>query len=188
MHITEDDIIHIIEQDDWMMDILHVVNRLALPDWWISAGFVRSKVWDYLHMFPERTPLPDVDVIYFDGKNKAINIEKTLENKLNRMSPHVPWSVKNQARMAEVNGVTPYLSSEDAIAKFPETATALGVKLDEQNKVILTAPCGLEDLVNLQVKPTPFFKQNNKRFDIYKTRVKRKKWQAHWQQLTIHNI
>ena len=57
-----------------------------------------------------------------------------------------------------VNNIPPYSSSVDAISKFPETATALGVKLDEGNNVILTAPHGIHDVVNLRVKPTPFFR------------------------------
>ena len=27
---------------------------------------MRSKIWDYLHQYEKRTPLPDVDVIFFD--------------------------------------------------------------------------------------------------------------------------
>ena len=53
-----------------------------------------------------------------------------------------------------VNNIPPYSSAVDAISKFPETATALGVKLDEENNVKLTAPHGIEDVVNMEVKPT----------------------------------
>src|SRR3990167_2279381 len=64
--MTEKDIIHIIREDEWMMSVLRIAEGLHLPDWWIGAGFVRSKVWDHLHGYKERTPLPDVDIIYFD--------------------------------------------------------------------------------------------------------------------------
>ena len=43
--MTEQDILKIIENDKWMMDILHVAERLNLPDSMIGAGFVRNKVW-----------------------------------------------------------------------------------------------------------------------------------------------
>ena len=49
--------------------------------------------------------------------------------------PTIPWSVKNQARMHIANNIPPYSSAVDAISKFPETATALGVKLDDENNV-----------------------------------------------------
>ncbi len=52
--------------------------------------------------------------------------------------------------------MTPYSSSLDVISKFPETATALGIKLDDKNNLILTAPFGISDVVNLEVKPTSF--------------------------------
>jgi hypothetical protein len=31
-----------------MMDILHIAEKLKLPDCMIGAGFVRNKVWDHL--------------------------------------------------------------------------------------------------------------------------------------------
>jgi len=39
---TEEDILKLISEDDWMMDILITVKSLNLPDWWVCAGFVRS--------------------------------------------------------------------------------------------------------------------------------------------------
>ncbi|QKY69328.1 nucleotidyltransferase family protein [Lentibacillus sp. CBA3610] len=66
---SEKDILKVINEDDWMMDILTTVKSLNLPDWWVCAGFVRSKIWDILHGYSERTPMPDIDVIYFDDTN-----------------------------------------------------------------------------------------------------------------------
>ena len=40
-----------------MMDLLKGAKSLNLPDWWICAGFVRSKIWDVLHGFDERTTI-----------------------------------------------------------------------------------------------------------------------------------
>ncbi len=65
--INEEDVIFLIEKDTWMMDVLKYAKSLNLPDWWICAGFVRSKIWDTVHGFKEKTSLPDVDVIYFDA-------------------------------------------------------------------------------------------------------------------------
>src|SRR5690625_2648685 len=140
-----------------MMDVLNDVKKLQLPDWWVCAGFVRSKIWDVLHFFSERTPLPDIDVIYYDTADMSEFIEKELQNQLKEYNPTIPWSVKNQARMHHKNKVPPYSSSVDAISKFPETATALGVRIDVEEKLILTAPCGIHDVLNLQIKPTPYF-------------------------------
>lgn len=109
--MTEKDIKDIIRQDKCMMEVLKIVQSQNLPDWWIGAGFVRNKVWDVLHGYKERTPLNDIDVIYFDetdlSESKEKALEKVLHQKLN-----IPWSVKNQARMAIVRGDGPYRNAE----------------------------------------------------------------------------
>lgn len=182
---TEQDIIRLIENDEWMMNGLQMAKSLQLPDWWICAGFVRSKIWDTVHNYEVRTAMPDVDVIYYDSLHKDEMYEQSLENKLKNIDATIPWSVKNQARMHVVNNMPPYSSSVDAISKFPETATALGVTLDDLNKVILTAPCGIEDVISLQVRPTTHFLESKERILMYKNRVIKKNWQSKWPKITI---
>jgi uncharacterized protein len=185
---NKEDVVKLIQSDDKMMEIIKVASTLNLPDWWICAGFVRSKIWDTLHGFSERTETPDVDVIYFDTTNIDENIEKELENKLKSIMPNIPWSVKNEARMHVINHLPPYTSSEDAISKFPETATALGVKLDKDNKLVLTIPCGIEDVIHLELKPTPYFIETEELAAIYEERIIKKNWKAIWPKLKVHHI
>ncbi|MCC2513506.1 nucleotidyltransferase family protein [Bacillus cereus] len=182
---TEQDIIHLIENDEWMMNVLQMAKSLELPDWWICAGFVRSKIWDTLHDYEAKTAMPDVDVIYYDSLHQDEIYEQSLETKLMNIDATIPWSVKNQARMHVVNNMPPYSSSVNAISKFPETATALGVTLDELNNVILTALCGIEDVLSLQVKPTAHFLKSKERLHMYKNRVIKKNWQSKWPSITI---
>lgn len=186
--INEEKIIELITEDEWMMDILKAAKSLNLPDWWICAGFVRSKIWDTLHNFNERTPIPDIDVIYFDPRNIDELTEKKLEEMLKTLMPKVPWSVKNEARMHIKSNMPPYSSSVDAISKFPETATALGVKLDERENVKLIAPCGISDVINLEVKPTLFFRETKERVEIYEARIIKKNWKSIWNNLKVHYI
>ena len=178
--VDKQDVIDLIHKDEWMMSLLRSVRTLDLPDWWICAGFVRSKIWDTLHMFEERTVLPDVDVIYFSKKNRNETEEKQLEKILHDMMPTIPWSVKNQARMHLRNNLDPYSSAVDAIEKFPETVTALGVQLDKEDQVHLTAPHGVEDVINMIVHPTPFFKKTEALMDIYLERIRAKNWHKYW--------
>lgn len=185
---NEQDIIQLIQEDEWMMDILRNVKSLNLPDWWVCAGFVRSKIWDTLHGFTERTPLSDVDVIYFDRGNLQEFVEKEIEEKLTLMNPNIPWSVKNEARMHKVSKMSPYLSSVDAISKFPETATALGLTLDEQNNIIMAAPYGVEDVIDLIVKPTSFFRYAKDKIEIYENRIQTKNWKSIWNKIEIQHI
>jgi uncharacterized protein len=186
--INEEKIIELITEDKWMMNILKAAKSLNLPDWWICAGFVRSKIWDTLHNFNVRTPIADIDVIYFDPTNIDELMEKKLEERLKTLMPNIPWSVKNEARMHVKSNMPPYFSSIDAISKFPETATALGVKLDEKDKVILTAPCGIGDVVNLKVKPTSYFTKTKERVEIYEDRISKKNWKTIWKNLKVYHI
>lgn len=75
-----------------------------------------------------------------------------------------------------INDFTPYQSSVDAISKFPETVTALGVKLDNIENVVLTAPHGIEDVINFQIRPTPYFSRTEDRLMVFNDRVDKKKW------------
>ncbi|MDF2720717.1 MAG: hypothetical protein K0Q59_392 [Paenibacillus sp.] len=185
---TEQQILHLVYEDAWMMDILRAARSLKLPDWWVCAGFVRSKIWDTLHGFTTRTPLPDVDVVYFDADNREEETEKRLEAKLSRLLPGIPWSVKNEARMHLKNDLPPYVSSVDAISKFPETATALGLTLDAQDQLTLAAPCGIDDVLQLVLRPTPLFAQQERLALIYEQRIAAKNWQAVWNRITVFHI
>lgn len=106
--MNEEEIISIVKQDKWMMEILKSAKFIDLPDWWICAGFVRSKIWDTLHNFRERTTIPDIDVIYFDPTNINELEEKKYEEILKELMPNTPWSVKNEARMHLKNNIAPY--------------------------------------------------------------------------------
>lgn len=177
---SEKDIIKVIYEDQWMMEILRAAKTLGLPDWWICAGFVRSKIWDVLHNFEERTIMSDIDLIYFDDQTIGEAEEKRLEQILCRIIPNIPWSVKNEARMHLRNNIDPYHSADDAISKFPETVTALGVCLDGNDQLQLTAPHGVKDVLHMVVKPTPLFRNSPSLMEIYDTRSKDKKWNLRW--------
>lgn len=178
---NEQQIVEAIANDQWMMNVLQNASSLDLPDWWICAGFIRAKVWDELHGFAEKTRLPDVDVIYFDAKNVNEHMEKVYEEKLNQLDETIPWSVKNQARMHTLNKVTPYTSSADGMSKFPETATAIGITLDDQGELLLCAPYGVRDLIEMKIRPTPYFDGSPLYFD----RVSQKNWSATWPKVKV---
>ncbi|MGG1514261.1 nucleotidyltransferase family protein [Paenibacillus oryzisoli] len=184
---NEQDIIELIQSDEWMMTILHNAKSLQLPDWWVCAGFVRAKIWDTLHGFAERTPLPDVDVVYYDTSDLREEVEKELEKQLEQINSSVPWSVKNEARMHVMHSIPPYSSSVDAISKFTETATALGISLNERDEVILAAPCGVEDVLHLVLRPTPHCAETPERVHKFEERIAKKNWLNIWDRLRIES-
>lgn len=163
------------------MDVLTVARSMQLPDWWISAGFVRSRVWDALHGYTERTPLGDVDLIYFDPLDPQECTEKTYEVQLRDRMPGAPWSVKNQARMHVINQLAPYTSSVDAMSRYPETATAVGIRLLDDDRLTLAAPWGLDDLLNMTIRPTVTFDERNPDLhQVYQRRIQQKNWRTLW--------
>ncbi|WP_255247515.1 nucleotidyltransferase family protein [Paucisalibacillus globulus] len=181
---NEQAIVDLLSSDKETMSALRIVQSLDLPDWWICAGFVRSKIWDKQHGFSHTTLVDDVDVVYFDQHNTDESIEKELEQRLRSTLPTIPWSVKNEARMHHVNGLEPYIDTIDAISKFPETVTAIGIKLDTNDSLRLVAPHGVDDILNMAVRPTPYFTDSNQRMQIYHHRIQKKKWHNRWPKVT----
>ncbi|MFJ7747531.1 nucleotidyltransferase family protein [Peribacillus sp. NPDC097295] len=164
------------------MSVLEVVEQVNMNDCWVCAGLLRNKVWDVLHHI--KTPINDIDVIYFDRTDTSVSKERELEKILEGLMPKQPWSVKNQARMHEKNGAHPYESSYDGVAHFPEIPTAIAVKL-HNNKLEVMTPYGLSDLFEMIVKPTPLYKRNNKLYPVYSERMQEKKWDEIWRDLYI---
>ena len=188
--MTKDDIVHLIENDSWMMDILQAVKKLNLPDWWVGAGFVRSKVWDTLHEYTKRTPIPDIDVIYLEktdfseeeARMDTTKKEVEYERKLKKLMPEINWSVTNQARMHLFHNDMPYESAEQALSQWVETATCIGVRLNNYGKVVLSSPRGINDLVGLILRPIP---ELSKDLSVFQERITQKKWLEKWPKLKV---
>lgn len=166
------------------MGVLRRLASLGLPDGWAAAGFVRNAVWDDLHEHPGSTPLADVDVIYFDRVNVSRDAEHAYQAKLMDAAPDIPWSVKNQARMHLRNGDAPYHSTAQALTAWPETCTAVAVRLRDQTVEVL-APLGLGDLFEMVVRPTPRFRS---KLEIYRARVAAKSWERRWPGLRLEHM
>jgi hypothetical protein len=171
----------LIQRSSTTSEILRVLRDLDAK-LYLGGGLVRNLVWDYLHNFRSPTPVDDVDVVCFDPLNSKKEHDQQLEQRLREKVPNFRWSVKNQARMHMVNGDEPYSSLEDAISKWPETATAIAVRLEGQGKVEILAPHGFGDLFRLLVVPTPHFE---KRLDRVRERVMQKQWEKTWPKLRI---
>ncbi len=188
--MTKEGIIELIKSDEWMMEVLRAARSLNLLDWYIGAGFIRSKVWDTLHGYSERTLLPDVDVIYLnredftdkEAREESTRAENIYEDKLRSIMPEVRWSVTNQARMHWFHKAKPYKSSEEALSGWVETATCVGVRLTDDNQLILSAPRGIDDLLNLILRPVS---NDLKVVETFSQRVKDKKWLEKWPKLKV---
>jgi len=172
----------LITSDPWRMRVLRHVEGQHLPDCWVGAGFVRCAVWDHLHGRAPTTDLTDIDVIWFDPQRTAPADDAAIERRLADLDPTLPWSVKNQAAMHLRNGDRPYRSSQHAMAFWPETATAVAVRLHRETLEI-AAPFGLDDLFALVVRPTPAFAGHKR--PMFDARVGAKRWRERWPGLTV---
>lgn len=186
--MNESDILNLIKNDQWMMDVLRVARGLDLPDWMIGAGFVRNKVWDYLHSFENKeVQTSDIDLIYYDPNDLSEETEDKYQRDLSQMLD-VDWSATNQARIHVFHGrEEQYKNSEEALSEWIETPTCVAVRLNKDDSLSLFAPHGIDDLVNLVVRPVPI-PNNRKDADVYKKRIEEKKWQEKWTKLLIFNI
>ncbi len=170
-------VVEIVSSNKWRMGVLRLVQDLGLPDWWVGAGFVRNAVWDHLHGKP-MTPLNDIDVIYLDAERPDLAIDENLEIELESRGPRKRWSVVNQARMHAPAGHEPYPSCVEAIRHWPETATAVAVTLVGERDVHLAAPHGVDDLLDLVVRPT-----SPEHAAVVAERARAKGWAKKWPKL-----
>ncbi|MBK5512611.1 nucleotidyltransferase family protein [Pseudomonas sp. TH15] len=174
----------LLAQDRVRMQVLQMVRGLDLPDCWVSAGFVRSLVWDHLHQRKVSTLPEDIDVIWFDAARVGKEADSALEGELSRLCSGVNWSVKNQARMHQRNADAAYQSATDAMIYWPETATAVGVRLGRNDEIEVSAPLGLEDLFSLVVRPTERF--STEKYALFLDRVQSKRWHEIWPELIFY--
>jgi uncharacterized protein len=178
-----DDIIHFIEARPDMMRLLDLVESLTLPDCWVGAGFVRNAVWDALHGSASGGD-NDVDVTYFDSADARPARDAAIELRLQAAEPKARWDVKNQARMHHRNGDAPYLNTQDAVARWPETATAIAVRKSSRG-IELIAPHGVDDLLGVIARPTPAFRPKT---DVVARRIEAKGWRSRWPRLRVEGV
>lgn len=180
-------LIDIVRESAWFMAALEAVQSLGLASWCIGAGAVRNLVWDKLHGFNEPSSLPDIDVAYFDPSNLTAERDKELQRKLTVVFPGTPWEVTNQAAVhrwfEEYFGqaVAPLTSLQEAIATWPEYATAVGVTLLEDKTIGVIAPYGLEDLFALLVRHNPA----RASVGMYRERLVQKRYSERWPKVRV---
>lgn len=161
-------------------------HDFALPDGWLVAGAVVQTVWNDAFNLPPDHGIDDIDLIYFDPGDLSAEAENTQAERIRACLDKVPirLDVKNQARVhlwyqAKFGqAIAPYRSSAEAIATFPTTAAAIGIRPTGGN-LEFTAPFGFDDLLGLIVRP-------NKRqvtADVYERKIRR--WRKLWPDLRI---
>ncbi|MCL6457138.1 MAG: nucleotidyltransferase family protein [Gorillibacterium sp.] len=168
-------------ENDVIMSDLRLVRSLDLPQCYLAAGYIRNYIWDRLHGYDHRSTHNDIDLVYYDREEASEERDLRLEQVLIEQTGNDKWSVKNQARMHIHKATAPYESTKDALSRWPEVVTAIGVALNRQDEIEICAPYGLVDLFNLIVRQSPLFGDRA----TYLGRIHKKEWQSQWPLLTI---
>lgn len=171
---------------EWLMRALLAVQSLGLSEWCIGAGAIRNLVWDARHGRTARLPA-DIDVAYFDPANLSSVQDQQLQARLIKLEPEFPWEVTNQAAVhlwfeaSFGHPVLPLHTLEDAVASWPEYATAVGVSLSPVGNITIIDPHGLDDLFNMVVRRNPARVSP----ETYRQRIAQKDYQARWPEVRI---
>jgi uncharacterized protein len=178
-----------IRSSSWLMRVLATVREVDLPDAWVGAGIIRDLVWGQLYG-PGFEPgnVRDVDVAFLDPDDLRPAVDEQATRRLRQAWPQVPWEASNQAAVhtwyaREFGGdpVGPLLSIADAVATWPETATAVAVRLRRSDDIEVCAPLGLADLLN------GVWRRNPRRVsvEVSLTRLARHGPQRRWPRVTV---
>ena len=175
----------IIRKNKTLIEILTILEKLDINDCFVAAGAINQTVFNYLHGYEIDKNINDYDIVYFDpdtSYEKEDIVIKKIEKAL--VNLNVKIDIKNQARVHLWYGkkfgheIQANKSVYDAINKWGTTVTCIGVRL-KNNKLIVYAPFGLNDLFKMIIRPN---KENYIKRDYDE---KSKRWKNNWPKLTI---
>lgn len=171
----------------WLMEILRTVRHVNPANWVVGSGVIRSIVWDRLHEFDKPTLIRDIDVAYFDNSDLTRERDDAFAAQLRDLRADVPWEVTNQASVhlwyeaTFGHPIPPARSIEDAVGMWPETATAVAVRLQPDDSLYVVAPCGLTDLLGLRLRRNT--RQVSREF--FRQRLREKRVEEIWPRVTV---
>jgi uncharacterized protein len=114
----------------------------------------------------------DVDLAFFD----PARLDRARDAEVEAARPGYARVFGGQAGQ-----VAPLRSAADGVATWPETATAVAVRLDAHDRLEVVAPCGLEDLFNLVCRRNP----RRVGVDRYHQRLRDKRIAERWPRVRI---
>jgi hypothetical protein len=143
-----------------LMGALRAARAVGAPDWLIGGSVIRDRVWDHLHGIPSR-PVKDMELLFFDPCSLGRDRERSLQSAVSEQAPDICWEVTNQAGAhlwyPQVYGIdlAPLRSSADGVGTWAESATAVAIRLLEDQGMLVVAPYGLGDLFGLVCRRNP---------------------------------
>lgn len=168
-------------------EVLSRTARLALPDWYLTAGCLFQTVWNVLDGQPPQRGIRDYDLFYFDESDLSWEAEDRVIQSAQALFSDLPVEVevRNEARVhlwyEDKFGVpgTKLSSSADAIDHFAATACCLGVRREADGSHTVHAPHGFGDLLGFILRPNPVLAPRG----VYESKAQR--WAALWPRLKV---
>ncbi|MCU4415019.1 nucleotidyltransferase family protein [Acinetobacter sp. WU_MDCI_Axc73] len=164
------------------LKVLRTINAHC----YLSAGVIRQFIWSELHHQKYEIEQVEIDVIFYDPDADAQQVPH-IQQALHSVFPSNEWDVVNQATVHhwyfKENGETikAYTSLFDAVSAWPETATAIAVRLTENDLLEIITPFGLTDLFELKLRWNPRLVS----YETFVQRVMQKQWLQRWPKLEL---
>jgi len=150
-----------------LMQVLATARDLDLPEWLIVSGAIYQRVFNHLTGRDADYGIKDYDLAYFDASDISSEAEDVVIRRVAAaFEPPLRDLVeaRNQARVHVWfeskfgEAYAPLSSSAEALERFVSPANAVGVRLEPDGRLTITAPFGLEDLFALRLRPNPIRK------------------------------
>lgn len=158
-----DELSDILKASPQVMRVLTTVRGLGLPDWRLFSGAVYQTVWNAVTGRDPAYGLKDFDIGYFDPDTswdaEDVFIKRTAEAFDEPLRSAV--EVRNQARVHlwfQGKFGEPYealTGTDEALSRFVAPAFGVGVRLEDDDRITVAAPFGLEDMFAMVIRPNP---------------------------------
>lgn len=146
-----------------VMQVLTTVRGLGLPDWRLFSGAVYQTVWNSVTGRDPAYGLKDFDIGYFDPdtswdaedvfiKRAAGAFEEPLRSTVevrNQARVHLWFEGRFGEQYEALSG------TDEALARFVAPAFGVGVRLEDDDRITVAAPFGLEDMFKMVIRPNP---------------------------------
>ena len=152
-----------------LMQVLRTARDLQLPDWLVFSGAVYQRVLNHLTGREPDYGIKDYDLGYHDASDISYEAEDGVIRRVAAaFEPPLRQlvEVRNQARVHlwfEGKFGEPYAplrSTAEALERFVSPLFAVGVRLEPDDRLVIAAPFGLEDLFALRLAPNPSRRTN----------------------------
>ena len=171
-----------------VMQVLTTVRALDLPDWRLFSGTVYQTVWNALTGREANYGIKDYDIGYFDPDTSWDAEDAVIRRVAGAFEPPLrdKVEVRNQARVHlwfEQKFGEPYpplARTDEALARFVCPAFSVGVRLEADDTLTISAPFGLMDVFTMRLRKNPTRAITNEAFARVTSSAK-----ARWPELEI---